>query len=139
MIQNSYRFKSWDGLIQITSKKGTSVRGESIGLKYLPLSDSAAQNRYQKMRALRPKLNKNFQPHPKYAVIVSKKVSKSAVTRNRIRRRVYEWIRLNQLKLSSKHLTLIYINSESVAKMSYKNLDAELQNIFQKAELLQKL
>lgn len=136
MIQKQYRFKSWDGLIQITSKKGTSFRGENIGLKALELSDSAIQNRHRSMQARRPKLNKNFHPHPKYAVIVSKKVAKSAVTRNRIRRRVYEWIRLNQLKLSSKHLTLIYINSEAVAKMPYKTLDSELQNIFQKAGLL---
>ncbi len=136
MIQKNYRFKSWDGLIQITSKKGTSFRGENIGLKTIALSNFAVQNRFRSMQARRPKLNKNFRPHPKYAVIVSKKVSKSAVTRNRIRRRIYEWLRLNQLKLSSENLTLIYVNSESIAKTPYQNLDAELQNIFQKAGLL---
>ncbi len=133
MIAKDYRFKSWDGLIQITSKKGTSVRGENIGLKTLSLSDLAVQNRYKNMRSRRPALNKNFLPHAKYAVIVSRKVAKSAVTRNRIRRRTYEWIRLNNSKLNKENLTLIYINSDAVAKMSYKNLDLELISIFQKA------
>jgi ribonuclease P protein component len=136
MIQKEYRFKSWDGLIQITSKKGTPFRGENIGLKTLSLSEPAIQNHYKKMQALRPKLNKNFRPHPKYAVIVSKRVSKSAVTRNRIRRRVYEWIRLNLNSINSDQLTLIYINSDSVAKMPHQDLSLELNSIFQKAKLL---
>jgi ribonuclease P protein component len=34
--------------------------------------------------------------HPwRAAIVVSKKVSKSAVKRNRIRRRIYEWLRVN--------------------------------------------
>lgn len=135
MISKNYRFKSWDGLIQITSKKGTSVRGENIGLKFLALSDSSVENRYKSMRSRRPRLNKDFFPHPKYSVIVSKKVAKSAVVRNRIRRRVYEWLRLNQPYLSSKYLVLVYINTDSLAKMAYKNLSLELENIFTKAKL----
>jgi len=73
---------------------------------------------------------------PKFAVVVSKKVSKHAVIRNRIRRRVFEWIRLNLPKLDQDQLTMVFVHTDIVAKTPYKDLDCQLQELFKKAQLL---
>src|SRR5689334_5514559 len=95
MVQKQYRFKSWDGFIQIVLKKGLPARSESFSLRTLPSGHPYIQSRYKKLLNTRPKLNSSMALAPKFAVVVSKKVSKSAVVRNRIRRRTFEWIRIN--------------------------------------------
>lgn len=64
------------------------------------------------------------------AVVVSKKTSKSAVVRNRIRRRVYEWVRLHRQYHGSDLLITIF--EESFAKMPYSSFDAKMQHLFDK-------
>ncbi len=71
MVSARHRFHSRVS-VQRVYRLGKVVRGTAITLKYATRSDA------QSYRA---------------AVVVSKKVHKSAVVRNRIRRRVYEIIR----------------------------------------------
>lgn len=136
MVKKEYRFKSWDGFIQIVLKKGSPARSDSFSLRTLPSSHPYIQSRYKKLVNTRPKLNSKMSLAPKFAVVVSKKVSKSAVVRNRIRRRTFEWIRLNNEGLSSKQLTMVFVHTDSVAKMPSSELSTQLENLFKKAGLL---
>lgn len=71
----------------------------------------------------------------KLAVVVSKKVNKSAVVRNRIRRRVFECVRTNLGTRSNLtgHEVIITVFDESVAKYEQSRLDKELNQLFSKA------
>ena len=71
MISRKHRFHGSKSLNAVY-RKGKAARGEFVSLKYL-------QTNRQDYRM---------------AVVVSRKVSKSAVVRNRIRRRIYEIVRL---------------------------------------------
>ncbi|MBR3172525.1 ribonuclease P protein component [Candidatus Saccharibacteria bacterium] len=57
------------------------------------------------------------------AVVVSKKVEKTAVKRNRIRRRVYEALRKNLNLIPEKHDYIFVIYSNKVATMEFKELE----------------
>ena len=135
MIQKRYRFTSWDGFIKIVLKKGPSFRSDFLSLRTLPSNHSHLSSRYTKLISAHPKLNKGMSPAPKFAVVVSKKVSKSAVTRNRIRRRIYEWLRLNLSQLDQEQLTVIFVHNEILAKMPYLSLVEQLEKTFKKAGL----
>lgn len=68
------------------------------------------------------------------AVVVSKKVSKSAVVRNRIRRRVFEYVRQNIAVTpeSSGQEIIITVFEESTANIEFKELAKQLKNLFEK-------
>ena len=72
MISSKYRFHGHNSL-RFVYQNGRTVRGPLTTLKYV---------------------ENNRQENYRLAVVVSKKVSKSAVKRNRIRRRLYEQMRL---------------------------------------------
>lgn len=135
MVKKDLRFHSWDGFIQIILKQGSSVRADNLSLKTIQDSHSYIQSRYKKLIHSRPKLNTGMALSPKFAVVVSKKVSKSAVKRNRIRRRIFEWIRLNESNLQTSQLTMVFANSELVGRLKYPDLDAQLKQLFEKADL----
>jgi ribonuclease P protein component len=136
MVQKKFRFKSWDGFIQIVLKNGKPARSESLSLRTLPKDHPYIRSRYIKLTTKRPKLNSNMELSPKFAVVVSKKVSKSAVTRNRIRRRIFEWIRLNLENLDQTQLTMVFVHTDSVASLKHSQLCLQLENLFKRAELL---
>lgn len=72
---------------------------------------------------------------PRFAIVVSKKVHKSAVGRNRIRRRFYEAIHheISRMKPSMDIVVLI-VSGEALA-MPFADISAQLQQIFQEANL----
>jgi len=102
MLNKKYRFHSRGG-VKYTYQKGTTKRGSKISL-------TTAKNTRHKMR---------------FAVVISKKVIKSAVGRNRVRRRVYEAIRLNFDKFPKETDYIFNIYSADVLKMDF----SELQNL----------
>jgi ribonuclease P protein component len=65
-------------------------------------------------------------------VVVSKKVAKSAVTRNRIRRRLYEIVRKNDHLISTPLDVVILVYSETVATMPSEKLEAQITSLLQK-------
>ncbi len=69
------------------------------------------------------------------AVVVSKKVSKSAVVRNRIRRRVFTFVEQNLKKLDHNDL-IITIFDVHFAEMASAQVEAELNKLFKSAGLL---
>ena len=110
MFTKSHRFHGY-GALRGVYQRGRTVRGTLVSLKY---ADRPAGKPYRA------------------AVVVSRKVSKSAVTRNRIRRRVYEVLRQQSDKLSGKDVVLTAF-SDQLATME----PAKLQKII--AELLDKI
>ena len=71
MISAKYRFHGY-GSLNYLHRNGQTARGKMIAARFAPNTRRS---------------------QPRFAVIVSKKVYKSAVKRNRIRRRIYEIIR----------------------------------------------
>jgi ribonuclease P protein component len=65
------------------------------------------------------------------SVIVAKKVHKSAVKRNRIRRRIYEIVRKSDYAPESTDLILTVFN-EQVAYMPAEELEEQVNNLLQK-------
>ena len=55
-------------------------------------------------------------------VVVSKKVEKTAVGRNRIRRRIYEALRLNMEDIPKKTDYIFVVYSKDFLKMSFKEI-----------------
>lgn len=70
------------------------------------------------------------------AVVVSRKVSKSAVVRNRIRRRIYENVRILSSSLAAPYDLLIIAYDESLADMSAERLRIDVVKLLNKAEVI---
>ena len=65
------------------------------------------------------------------AVVVSKKVHKSAVVRNRIRRRIFEIIRLHQASLGSVDI-VVTVFSDQVAALPASELQEQVAVLLSK-------
>ncbi|CAN5623710.1 hypothetical protein BH23PAT2_BH23PAT2_09640 [soil metagenome] len=93
MIKKSHRFHGHNSLNFVYSK-GQVVRGPLTSLKYI------RNDRRESYRM---------------AVVVSRKVHKSAVVRNRIRRRLYEAVRLQEQNLTAPYDIVMTVFHENVA------------------------
>lgn len=70
------------------------------------------------------------------AVVVSKKVLKSAVKRNMIRRRIYEYIRQNLKSFDIVRDVVIIIASSELLSLSHKDMSDQLNQLFKQAGIL---
>ncbi len=100
MIARTNRFHG-RGSLRPVYAKGQVVRGQLFALKYLPNS------RRKTYRA---------------AIVVSRKVHKSAVVRNRIRRRLYELIRKSPLATADPIDLICIVYSDRIAQMPAEEL-----------------
>jgi len=100
MISKQNRFHGL-GSLNFVYRKGQVVRGQLFSIKYV---------RNNKLKSYRA------------AVVVSKKVHKSAVVRNRIRRRVYEVIRSIESKITQPYDLVITVHSDQVAELAHNEL-----------------
>jgi ribonuclease P protein component len=114
MIGRAHRFHGHGSLRHVYAR-GQIVRGQLFALKYL-------QN--EKRKSYRA------------AIVVSKKVHKSAVVRNRIRRRLYEAVRLSLPQDMRPIDLVIIVYSESVATIPSEELHSQLKTQLQKARLI---
>lgn len=105
------------GSLKYVYKNGQSVRGRLISLKYTP----------------NPR-----RTQPRFSVVVSKKVLKSAVGRNRIRRRVYEIIRENLPALEQKIDVVVLIFSADVRTLPHDELKKIIHESFTEAGIYKK-
>ena len=69
------------------------------------------------------------------SVVVSKKVLKSAVLRNRVRRRIYEYIREVLPRITTPHDVVVIVTHSEVLTMSHEDLHAQLDQLFAQAHL----
>lgn len=71
----------------------------------------------------------NTRNHQRFAVVISKKVIKSAVGRNRVRRRVYEAIRLNLPEFKDNKDCIFVIYSKTIKDIDFKELKELIKNL----------
>lgn len=113
MIGKQYRFHGHNSLRQVYGR-GSSVRSRFISLKYFhnPRRDET-----------------------RFAVVVAKKVTKKAPVRNRIRRRVYEVIRLHTPMIQAGYDVVITVFDERIGEISAAELNKTLMELFTQAKL----
>ncbi|MEM6997313.1 MAG: ribonuclease P protein component [Patescibacteria group bacterium] len=90
-------------------------------LKYLFRHGKGTRTKYATVKYVQNPKRKNY----RLAVIVSKKVAKSAVTRNRIRRRIYELIRKNIDGMPNLDIAII-VHDERVSTVDHTELERSL-------------
>ncbi|KAF5072752.1 ribonuclease P protein component [Acetobacterium wieringae] len=78
---------------------------------------------------------KNEENFNRLGIIVSKKVSKKAVIRNKVKRRIKEAYRLNEDSFS-KGYDIILIAKESIKEVPYSSLEKSLNHLFYKKNLM---
>jgi len=77
----------------------------------------------------------NTRGFTRIAVVVSKKVQKSAVGRNQIRRRVYEALRKNLDYIPKKMDYIFVVYSDEVLTMPFTKLEKVLGNLVAEAKV----
>lgn len=85
-------------------------------------------------RLLVLRTRKNELGYNRYGVNISKKLAKSAVARNRLRRQIYEIIRLNEKsgKMGRQSLDIMIFARKALLGLNYTNLEIALMEIFTK-------
>lgn len=73
---------------------------------------------------------------PRVAVVISKKVDKSAVKRNRIRRRIYEIIRLHPAHTAFRDDMVLTVYQAEAAELPHGELQAEVHDLLTKAHVV---
>lgn len=115
MISRTHRFHG-HGSLRYVYQHGQTVRGPLCALKYV---------RNERRKAYR------------LAVVVSKKVHKNAVRRNRIRRRLYEAVRLSAVSIEAYDMVLTVFH-EQVADMPSDELMKMVQAQLRQAGITKK-
>ena len=113
MLSQKNRFHG-HGSLKYLYKKGISVRSPHITIKY-------THNPRRK--------------NSRYTVVISKKVVKSAVRRNRIRRRVYEIVRLEMPTLKDNYDLALMVFSGEIFSMDHLSLSNLVKNLLSQAGL----
>ncbi|HVI60614.1 MAG TPA: ribonuclease P protein component [Candidatus Saccharimonadales bacterium] len=111
MIGQRNRFHGY-GSLRAVYQRGRTVRGPLMSLKY---NDRGPGRAYRA------------------AVVVSRKVHKSAVTRNRIRRRLYEIIRLADSRLTDHKDLVLTVFSDRAAELESDKLRAMVEDLLAQA------
>jgi ribonuclease P protein component len=117
MIDRTHRFQG-HGSLRFVYQKGQTIRGPFCALKFI------INNRRRKYRV---------------AVVVSRKVHKSAVVRNRIRRRIYEIVRSESGHISRPFDLVITAYSDQLAEMPAEQLRQAIVEKLEKAEVFDSL
>ena len=112
MLNKKYRFHSRGG-VKYVYQKGKTVRKPGMSLVFC----------------------ENTRGFTRVAVVVSKKVEKTAVGRNRIRRRVYEALRINFDLVPKKMDYIFVIYSSDVLKMKFMELEKLLGELVEESKV----
>ena len=113
MLSNAFRFHG-HGSLRYVYKNGQAVRSHFVTVKYT---------------------NNPHRKNSRFAVVISKKVLKSAAGRNRVRRRVYEIIRHELPHFTGVHDVVVIAFSAELATMPAEELAATLKQLFAQAGL----
>lgn len=111
MIPFSHRFHGHSSL-RYVYKNGQAIRSRLVTIKTT--------------------INPN-RKNSRVAVVISKKVLKSAVGRNRIRRRIYEYFRLRMPQLNNVYDIAIIVSSGEMLNIPYDEMIEQLDQVFDQA------
>lgn len=113
MLSRKYRFHSRGG-VHYTYQHGRTIRGAKISLIY----------------------NNNSRKKQRFAVVVSKKVLKSAVGRNRIRRRIYEALRLELPHIIIPVDCIFVVYSKDLLDLDFPALRTLVHDLLKEADVI---
>lgn len=113
MLSVSHRFHG-HGSLRYVYKNGQAIRSRLITIKF-------TANPRRK--------------HSRFAVVVSKKVHKSSVGRNRMRRRLYEVIRGELPNFKSAHDVVILVFSSELITLPAGELNEMVRDLLKQADL----
>jgi len=111
MIEKIHRFQGY-GSLRFVYQKGQTIRGPLCSLKFI------INRRRSTFRV---------------AVVVSRKVHKLAVVRNRIRRRMYEAIRAETATLTAPYDLVFMVYSDQLAELPIDQLRHAIREKLEKA------
>lgn len=114
MIDKKHRFQGHSSL-RFVYQRGETIRGSYCSLKYIV-------NRRRK--------------YFRIAVVVSRKVHKSAVVRNRIRRRMYEIVRAYAPRINQPYDLVLTAYNDQLATMPAGQLETAIKEKLDKAGVL---
>lgn len=114
MISRKHRFHG-HGSLRYVYQHGKTVRGPMSSLKFVP---NTRRDAYR------------------LAVVVSKKVNKSAVTRNRIRRRLYEAVRSHESEMTQPYDMVLTVFNENIAMLPAEQLQKNITNLLKQADII---
>jgi ribonuclease P protein component len=114
MISKKHRFHG-HGSLRFVYQRGQTVRGPLCAIKYI--------------------LNERRKDY-RLAVVVSKKIAKSAVVRNRIRRRLYESVRRQEEYIDKPYDMVITVFHETVASMPAEELEVMVRAQLKQAGII---
>jgi len=100
-------------------------------LRYVYANGQATRSQFLTIRSV----NNPHRRNPRISAVVSKKVFKKAVGRNRIRRRLYEYTRTHLEQLNGVYDIVIIVTSAEVRTMPTAELYETLDQLFIKAGL----
>lgn len=116
MLAFKYRFHG-HGSLRYVYSHGQAVRSRLVTLKH---------SRHPKRK------------NPRVAVVVSKKVFKGAVGRNRIRRRIYEIVRKELPKFHNNQDAVFIVFSSEVLTMPHDELEVAIKQLLETADIYKK-
>ena len=116
MLSHTYRFHGL-GSLKNVYRYGQNVKGPLLSLKF---SKNPRRRTYR------------------CAVIISRKVHRSAVLRNRIRRRIYEIIRNFSSQITDSYDLVIFVNSDKTALAEFNVLKNQVKDLLIQAKILNK-
>ncbi len=114
MLEHRYRFHGHSSL-RYVYRNGRIGRSRLLSVRF---ADNPAHN------------------HSRVAIVVAKKVVKAAPKRNRIRRRLFETLRVNWQELIEHQDIVITVHSPEFLVMTSADLRHELQQLLASAHLL---
>ncbi len=103
-------------------------------LRYVYAHGEAVRSRLMTVKYSRHPKRKN----PRVAVVVSKKVYKGAVGRNRIRRRLYELIRQELPKINDNQDLVLIVFSSDILAMPADELRTSVKQLLDTADIYKK-
>ncbi len=115
MIIRAHRFHGYNALRHVYGR-GQTVRSPLLAIKYL------SSPRRTSYRA---------------AVVVSRKVHKSAVVRGRIRRRIYEIIRGQEIHITEPYDIIVTVFSDQLATMPASALQHEVVSQLERSKIME--
>jgi ribonuclease P protein component len=111
MLSAAHRFHG-RGSLRYVYQHGKTARGPQLSLRY----------------HLNPK-RKTY----RLAVVVGKKTAKSAVARNRIRRRIYELIAANDDKITQPYDIVVTVFSPTIGQIPFEQLSHTIDSLLRQA------
>lgn len=114
MISRKHRFHGY-GSLRYLYRNSHTVRGQICSLKYV---ENPRRQNYR------------------LAVVVSKKVNKSAVVRNRIRRRIYEAVRIIENQITKPYDLVITVFHEQIADMDAAEVQDLIKSQLKQAKII---